>query len=145
MSIQRATVVNDTDPLGRGRVQVQVPDWGADAVWAASLTPAAPSSGTVVWIAGEPDGDVVVLGAERAAASGTPRPSWIGVGDLALRLVPDSVRWEIADGTTAPWGAWVRLAKRILDTDALARDVEGRGDAWDQGRAADASAENPYR
>ncbi len=51
----------------------------------------------------------------------------------------------------APWGDWVRLARRILDTDALSRELEARGDAWDQGHAAGSAAttggksENPYR
>ncbi|MFG6445344.1 hypothetical protein ACFXQA_08710 [Microbacterium sp. P07] len=53
-------------------------------------------------------------------------------------------------GVEANWGEWVRLAKRILDTDALSRDLEARGDAWDQGHAAaggdrNGDAVNPFR
>ena len=66
--------------------------------------------------------------------------------------MPDPRRTPISTGTLeAYWGDWVRLAKRILDADALSRELEGRGDGWDLGHAAgvaDASGTdtaNPFR
>ncbi len=48
---------------------------------------------------------------------------------------------------TAAWTDWVAFAQRVLQADALWRDVEARGDAWDDGFSAarNAEARNPYR
>ncbi len=48
---------------------------------------------------------------------------------------------------TAAWTDWVAFAQRVLQADALWRDVEARGDAWDEGFSAarDVDARNPYR
>lgn len=48
---------------------------------------------------------------------------------------------------TAAWTDWVAFAQRVLKADDLWRDVEARGDAWDEGFSAarDAEARNPYR
>lgn len=86
-----------------------------------------------------------------------PRRRTISVGTLSLQPADAPERWEVSAGSAehgavdAHWGDWVRLAKRILDADALSRDLEARGDAWDQGHAAgvtdtgDGSAQNPFR
>lgn len=51
------------------------------------------------------------------------------------------------DTVTAAWTDWVAFAQRVLRADALWREVEARGDAWDEGFSAarDAEARNPYR
>ncbi|QIG38494.1 hypothetical protein G5T42_02525 [Microbacterium sp. 4R-513] len=80
-----------------------------------------------------------------ADQSGRP----IDTGRIALRPIEDSDAWR-AEGD-ARWSDWVALAQRIIAADALRRDLEGRGDAWDQGHAAgiaDAAGQdtpNPYR
>ena len=79
----------------------------------------------------------------------------IDTGRIALRPIDDSDAWQVEGH--ANWTDWVVLAQRILAADTLRRDLEGRGDAWDQGHAAgiadaagqagapgEASA-NPYR
>ncbi|TDN87504.1 hypothetical protein [Microbacterium sp. BK668] len=58
----------------------------------------------------------------------------IDIGRIALRPLDDADLWQ-ADGA-AHWSDWVVLAQRILAADALRQDLEGRGDAWDQGYAA---------
>ncbi|MCR2763556.1 hypothetical protein NQ152_08540 [Microbacterium sp. zg.B48] len=86
-----------------------------------------------------------------------PRRTTIAVGKLSIRPADAVDRWEVR-GTAhdsvaveGSWGEWVRLARRILDTDALSRDLEARGDAWDRGHAAgisdagDGESANPYR
>jgi hypothetical protein len=85
-----------------------------------------------------------------------PRRDRLSVGGLSIAPSTAPERWEVraqSDGAAveAHWGEWVRLARRILDADALSRDLEARGDAWDQGHAAGADREaaadavNPYR
>ncbi|PVW06357.1 hypothetical protein DEA06_02155 [Microbacterium sp. Gd 4-13] len=85
-----------------------------------------------------------------------PRRDRLSVGGLSIAPSAAPEKWEVRaqlDGAAveAHWGEWVRLARRILDTDALSRDREARGDAWDQGHAAGADPEaaseavNPYR
>jgi hypothetical protein len=81
----------------------------------------------------------------------------IDTGVLALNPEADSERWEVAarrDGAarvSGHWDDWVRLAKRVLEVDALWRDREARGDAWDAGHAAGAAdaaggdTVNPFR
>lgn len=53
----------------------------------------------------------------------------------------------VASGITAGWSEWVAFAQRVLQADAQWRDLEARGDAWDEGFAAsrDTAAVNPYR
>lgn len=71
-----------------------------------------------------------------------PRRRTISAGDLTIRPADAPERWEVSasagegDVVEARWGDWVHLARRILDADALSRDLEARGDAWDQGHAA---------
>ena len=73
----------------------------------------------------------------------------IDIGRIALRPVDDADVWQVEG--QANWSDWVLLAQRISAADALRRDLEARGDAWDQGHAAgiaDASGDestNPYR
>ena len=85
-----------------------------------------------------------------------PRRNLISTGILALAPAEAPEKWAVRSSDESPaveahWGEWVRLAKRILDADALSRDLEGRGDAWDLGHAAgaaDASGSdtiNPFR
>ncbi len=86
-----------------------------------------------------------------------PRRRTISVGTISIQPADASERWEVRTDkpdtppVEAAWGEWVRLARRILEADALSRDLEARGDAWDQGHAAgsvDAAggeAVNPYR
>ncbi|MFG6401737.1 MULTISPECIES: hypothetical protein [unclassified Microbacterium] len=88
-----------------------------------------------------------------------PRRATLSTAALVLRPADAPEQWEVSasapgsgsDTVSAHWGDWVRLAKRILDTDALSRELEGRGDAWDQGHAAGladadgADAVNPFR
>ena len=86
-----------------------------------------------------------------------PRRRTISAGRLSIRPADAPERWEVgaASGEAmtveASWGDWVRLPKRILDADALSRDLEARGDAWDQGHAAgvvdagEGSSRNPFR
>lgn len=85
-----------------------------------------------------------------------PRARRIDVGPFHLLPTPDAETWTAtARGTsdaeqveiTAQWTAWVAFAQRVLQADALWRDVEARGDAWDEGFSAarDAGAANPYR
>lgn len=54
---------------------------------------------------------------------------------------------DSATGITASWADWVAFAHRVVQADALWREVEARGDAWDEGfgAARDAAAVNPYR
>jgi hypothetical protein len=68
--IYRATVVSNSDPLSKRRLQVLVPEvTGEQPVWAAACVPqgsrAQPKSGTVIWLQFE-SGDV-------------NRPVWVGV------------------------------------------------------------------
>lgn len=102
-----------------------------------------------------------------------PRALRIDVGPFSLAPTPDAATWtahavptgrvqstdeaapvanatgeEVAPpGITAAWTDWVAFAQRVLRADALWRDVEARGDAWDEGFSAarDAGAMNPYR
>lgn len=84
-----------------------------------------------------------------------PRRTAISVGDLSLGPSEAPEKWAVRPRSgesevEAHWGEWVRLATRILAADALSRDLEARGDAWDQGHAAgagngDAEAVNPFR
>lgn len=83
-----------------------------------------------------------------------PRRRPLGTGALTLEPAEAPERWRLTgadEGTPeANWGHWVRLAQRILEVDALSREREGRGDAWDEGFAAGHSAQrddtvNPYR
>ena len=86
-----------------------------------------------------------------------PRRRLISVGTLSIRPAEAPEKWAVGTGqgaavaVEAHWGEWVRLAKRILEADTLSRDLEARGDAWDQGHAAgtaDADGEetvNPFR
>ncbi len=83
-----------------------------------------------------------------------PRRRPIGTGGLTLQPADAIERWSLhAPGdleavVEARWGDWVRLARRVLEVDALSREREGRGDAWDQGFAAardDNHAVNPFR
>lgn len=94
-----------------------------------------------------------------------PRALRIDVGPFHLATTPDASTWTAEQnpgrahpgsaapgGTdaariTAAWTDWVAFAQRVLQADALWRDVEARGDAWDEGFSAarDADARNPYR
>lgn len=85
-----------------------------------------------------------------------PRRTPISTGTLSLGPADAPEKWAVRTADDAPaveayWGDWVRLAKRILDADALSRELEGRGDGWDLGHAAgvaDASGTdtaNPFR
>lgn len=83
-----------------------------------------------------------------------PRRRPLGTGVLTLEPAEAPERWRLTGteegAAEATWGHWVRLAKRIVEVDALSREREGRGDAWDEGFAAgqaanDSDAENPYR
>ncbi|MFN3948121.1 hypothetical protein [Microbacterium sp.] len=102
-----------------------------------------------------------------------PRALRIDVGPFSLAPTPDAATWTAhavpvarvqptdeaapvanatgeeaaAPGITAAWTDWVAFAQRVLRADALWRDVEARGDAWDEGFSAarDAGAMNPYR
>ncbi|MFS0794179.1 hypothetical protein [Microbacterium sp. 1P10AE] len=81
-----------------------------------------------------------------------PRAHRIDVGPFQLEPDADSSRWRAvaSDGESVPsagWSDWVALAQRVLQIDALWREREARGDAWDQGHAASGAldAENPYR
>ena len=71
-----------------------------------------------------------------------PRRNVISVGTLSIQPADALERWQVRNGggdwvaVQAAWGDWVRLARRILEADALSRDLEARGDAWDQGHAA---------
>lgn len=81
-----------------------------------------------------------------------PRAQSIDVGPVQLDHDGSAI-WTATGSRTpdgaasAAWGDWVALAHRILQTDALWREREARGDAWDQGHAASGNpgAENPYR
>jgi hypothetical protein len=86
-------------------------------------------------------------------------PTRVGRLEFAPSEAPE--RWRLTmtgapqDPCEATWGEWVRFAQRVLRLDALSRDLEERGDAWDRGFAAgqDAAASgagvadppNPYR
>ncbi|MCW2164820.1 hypothetical protein B0I12_001955 [Microbacterium hydrothermale] len=74
---------------------------------------------------------------------GAPGPDALGRG------APSSAAAGGTDAAriTAAWTDWVAFAQRVLQADALWRDVEARGDAWDEGFSAarDADARNPYR
>ncbi|MBM3715922.1 MAG: hypothetical protein FJW64_09360 [Actinobacteria bacterium] len=85
-----------------------------------------------------------------------PRSLRIDVGPIELQ--PDNHgQWTLsssrggsgaASGISSGWSDWVALAHRVLQADAIWRDVEGRGDAWDQGFAAGRGGgedPNPYR
>lgn len=86
-----------------------------------------------------------------------PRLLRIDVGPVELRADPDEGEWiavggrggaDAASGIAAGWSDWVALAQRVLHADALWREREARGDAWDEGHAAgrlDEAARNPYR
>ncbi len=82
-----------------------------------------------------------------------PRRRPLGTGALTLEPADAPERWRLTGSEEgvpeANWGHWVRLAQRILEVDALSREREGRGDAWDQGFAAghaetSDAAGNPY-
>ncbi len=85
-----------------------------------------------------------------------PRRLRIDVGPVELHP-GDAGEWTAvsgrdagaeASGISAPWGDWVALAHRVVQADALWREAEGRGDAWDQGLAAGRAGgeePNPYR
>ncbi|UIN31943.1 hypothetical protein [Microbacterium binotii] len=83
-----------------------------------------------------------------------PRRRPLGTGTLTLEPAEAPERWVLT-GTDegapeANWGHWVRFAQRILEVDALSREREGRGDAWDEGFAAGRAVQsddtaNPYR
>ena len=81
-----------------------------------------------------------------------PRTHRIDVGPFQLDPDADSPTWRAvaADGASVPTGAWhdwVALAQRVLQVDAIWREREARGDAWDEGHAASGSVDavNPYR
>lgn len=83
-----------------------------------------------------------------------PRRRPLGTGALTLEPAEAPERWQLTGSDEgapeANWGHWVRLAQRILEVDALSREREGRGDAWDEGFAAGHAAQsddtaNPYR
>ncbi|WDG16826.1 hypothetical protein [Microbacterium sp. Clip185] len=83
-----------------------------------------------------------------------PRRRPLGTGARTLDPADAPERWRLTGSEEgvpeANWGHWVRLAQRILEVDALSREREGRGDAWDQGFAAghaetSDAAGNPYR
>jgi len=86
-----------------------------------------------------------------------PRRNTISIGTVSIRPAQTPERWEVRAGVEdaaaveGSWGEWVRLAKRILETDALSRDLEAKGDAWDQGHAAgvadarEGDSANPFR
>lgn len=81
-----------------------------------------------------------------------PRAHRIDVGPFQLDPDAESSTWRAvaADGTslpTASWSDWVAFAQRVLQVDAIWREREARGDAWDQGHAASGSVDavNPYR
>lgn len=93
-----------------------------------------------------------------------PRAARIDVGPFHLTPTPHAGTWTAlarcgtgtgagqsggapASGITASWADWVAFAHRVVQADALWREVEARGDAWDEGfgAARDAAAVNPYR
>lgn len=81
-----------------------------------------------------------------------PRAQRIDVGPFQLEPDADSPAWHAvgSDGGSVPtgaWSDWVALAQRVLQIDAIWREREARGDAWDQGHAASGArdAVNPYR
>lgn len=86
-----------------------------------------------------------------------PRALRIDVGAFSLAPTPDAATWtaearttastDPSPGITAAWTDWVAFAQRVLRADSLWREVEARGDAWDEGFSAanDAGAVNPYR
>ncbi|WJL95835.1 hypothetical protein QSU92_00985 [Microbacterium sp. ET2] len=90
-----------------------------------------------------------------------PRREPTRVGPLQFAPADAPERWRLtttraeAEACEATWGEWVRFAQRVLRLDALSRDLEERGDAWDRGFAAGQTAasdeddqsrpENPYR
>lgn len=75
-----------------------------------------------------------------------PRRHPIRIGSLSLQPADAPERWRVEGtvtkegGPEATWREWVRFAQRILQVDALSRDLEGRGDAWDEGFAAGRSS-----
>lgn len=85
-----------------------------------------------------------------------PRSLRIDVGPIDLQP-DDAGQWMLsssrgpvgeASGISSGWADWVALAHRVLQADAIWREVEGRGDAWDQGFAAGRTGgddPNPYR
>ncbi|AZC14214.1 hypothetical protein DT073_11265 [Microbacterium sp. ABRD28] len=90
-----------------------------------------------------------------------PRREPTRVGPLQFAPAEAPERWRLtmtpAEGALceATWGEWVRFAQRVLRLDALSRDLEERGDAWDRGFAAGradtadgkavSGSANPYR
>ncbi|MCG7416107.1 MULTISPECIES: hypothetical protein [Microbacterium] len=82
-----------------------------------------------------------------------PRRLRIDVGPFQLDPDAEAPTWtatgsRAAGGTvTGGWSDWVAFAQRVLQADALWREREARGDAWDQGHAASGApdAVNPYR
>jgi hypothetical protein len=89
---------------------------------------------------------------------GDVRMRTIDTGVLSLTPEAESERWEVtsrrdeASRVAGHWDDWIRLAKRVLEVDALWRDREARGDAWDEGHAAGAvdaagggDTVNPFR
>lgn len=81
-----------------------------------------------------------------------PRTQRIDVGPFQLDPDADSSAWRAvaSDGVSTPagsWNDWVALAERVLQLDAIWREREARGDAWDQGHAASGAVDavNPYR
>jgi len=81
-----------------------------------------------------------------------PRAPRIDIGPFHLEPAPDAGRWRAVSDRGAPdaegaWSEWVAFAHRVLQVDAMWREIEARGDAWDQGHAAagDPAAVNPYR
>ena len=81
-----------------------------------------------------------------------PRAQLIDVGPFQLGPEAGSPAWRAvaSDGVSAPtaaWADWVAFAQRVLQVDAIWREREARGDAWDQGHAASGSVDavNPYR
>lgn len=100
-----------------------------------------------------------------------PRALRIDVGAFSLAPTPDAATWtaearttarsaeartpearsavstDPSPGITAAWTDWVAFAQRVLRADSIWREVEARGDAWDEGFSAanDAGAVNPYR
>ncbi|WP_136585386.1 hypothetical protein [Microbacterium hydrothermale] len=121
----------------------------------------APSPDASTWTAEQDPGRAHPgLGAPGPGALGHGAPSSTAPGPDALgRDAPSSAApssaapsGAAAGGTdaariTAAWTDWVAFAQRVLQADALWRDVEARGDAWDEGFSAarDADARNPYR
>lgn len=84
---------------------------------------------------GAPSPDALDRNAPSRAAPSSAAPSSAAAGGT------DAAR------ITAAWTDWVAFAQRVLQADALWRDVEARGDAWDEGFSAarDVDARNPYR